>query len=119
MNTSPRIVDLTTPAGERRRQLEAAARLAIASPRPTRAPAELKGAQVTRLRLMYAALKDGLELGADARSWPSLSPLKAGKHGIDERAGVLRERDRLLELAPAERAAELLNLAAQIVEARS
>ena len=58
-----------------------------------------------RLRLMYAALEDGLKIEGDVTFWPSMSPLKA-----PERVGVLKERQRLLAMPPPERLAELIQL---------
>lgn len=61
-----------------------------------------------RLRLMYAALKQGLEFPAGTEWWSALSPLKA-----TERVGVRKEVARLLALSPEDRSAELLLLRAQ------
>jgi hypothetical protein len=74
---------------------------------PTAAPkAEpLRPGARGRLRLMYAALKAGLEQPPGETWWTELSPLKA-----TERVGVRKEVARIQLLSAEEQAAELLDL---------
>lgn len=65
--------------------------------------------QHLRLRLMYAAVKEGLKLepiaGYDLGTWPALAPLKK-----NERTAVLSEVVRLRAMKPEDQAHELLKL---------
>lgn len=72
-------------------------------------PPKLGASAQRRLRLMYAALREGVELPPGRRWYGALAPLNAL-----EREGVLSEVARLQTLSSEARSEEFLFLAAQI-----